>query len=107
MPPPAPPAPAPAVTCDPSAVADGLTREIITSGIEPVRADAEQCGTRRPSMRGVVKVHVNVGADGVVTQAAALQTPDPGLGECVASAMRKSVFACTRQGGSFTYPFVF
>jgi len=113
MPEPAPPtpapipAPAPTPACDPSAAPDTLTRETITAGVKPVRADAKVCGARVPAITGVVKVHAQVSPDGSVTDAVAFQSPDRDLGECVAAAMRKATFACSQRGGSFSYPFVF
>ena len=38
---------------------------------------------------------------------AVAESPDAGLGQCVVAALRKTAFAKTQSGGSFSYPFVF
>jgi len=101
---PSPPNPA---ACDPNNQPMGITRDIIVAGIAPVRIEAAKCGALAPGATGVVKVHVRVGPGGLVTNAVAAASPDPDLGECVAAAARKATFACTRHGGSFSYPIPF
>jgi hypothetical protein len=48
-----------------------------------------------------------VNFDGRVLRATGETTPDPKLGDCVATEMRKATFRKTKNGGTFTYPFVF
>ena len=57
--------------------------------------------------KGTVKLAVSVNADGAVTSADVVASPDPELGKCVAGFVRKATFAKTVNGGSFSYPFVF
>jgi len=50
---------------------------------------------------------VKVSPDGSVASVAVRNTPDPGLGNCVAGVMQTAKFARTQNGGSFAYPFPF
>ena len=63
--------------------------------------------TSTSAAKGVVKVHVRVAGSGLVTNVDVVETPDPVLGACVAAALHKAVFLPSKQGGSFSYPFVF
>ena len=63
-------------------------------------------GCKSPA-KGIVKVSVRVGPDGHVTSVTVKETPDAGLGDCVAGIMQKATFARTQNGGSFAYPFPF
>jgi predicted Zn finger-like uncharacterized protein len=85
---------------------DGLDRGMISEGVGKVKARVMACGDKS-SAKGIVKVSVKVGADGNVTGVTVKQTPDAGLGDCVAGAMQKATFAKTQTGGSFAYPFTF
>ena len=87
-------------------VADGLTKADISAGVAKVSAKANACGAKS-SAKGKVMVSVKVSAAGTVTAVTVKETPDPGLGSCVASAMQKATFAKTKNGGSFSYPFRF
>jgi TonB family protein len=71
-----------------------------------VKARVTACGDKSPA-KGKVKVKVQVGGDGRVSNVAVETTPDPALGACVAAAVQKASFAKTQNGGSFSYPFVF
>jgi outer membrane biosynthesis protein TonB len=64
------------------------------------------CGDKS-SAKGQVKVSVKVAPDGRVAGVTVKNTPDPGLGNCVAGAMQGAHFSKTQNGGSFGYPFVF
>jgi len=64
------------------------------------------CGDKS-SAKGQVKVSVKVEASGSVSRRLGQDTPDAGLGSCVAAAMQKAKFGKTQNGGSFGYPFVF
>lgn len=85
---------------------DSLDRAMISDGVAKVKARAQACGDKS-SAKGQVKVSVKVGADGHVVSVTVRNTPDPGLGNCVAAAMQKATFARTQSGGSFAYPFQF
>ena len=50
---------------------------------------------------------VKVSPSGSVANVSVKNTPDPGLGSCVASAMQGAHFPKTQKGGSFSYPFIF
>jgi predicted Zn finger-like uncharacterized protein len=83
---------------------EGLDRDIINDGINKVKARALACGDKSPA-KGQVKVSVKVSADGSVTGVTVRNTPDPGLGNCVAGVVQTAKFARTQNGGSFAYPF--
>lgn len=89
-----------------NALPEALDRESISRGISAVKARIAACG-RRSAAHGKVKLRVKVGANGRVTNVTVEQTPDAALGACVAAEVQRAVFARTRTGGSFSYPFVF
>jgi hypothetical protein len=90
----------------PHGVPDGLDRAAISNAMAKVRADIMACGTRFAET-GVVKAHVLVDGAGTVTQVLIPAAPSTALGECVSAAVQKATFPRTKNGGSFTYPFVF
>lgn len=94
---------APVVVTGPPAALD---RQAISNGVASVKASVAACGTHTTA-RGIVKLHVRVGANGLVTTASVAATPDAALGGCVEAAVRRAVFPRTQSGGSFSYPFVF
>jgi TonB family protein len=79
---------------------------MISDGVAKVKARVMACGDKS-SAKGQVKVSVKVNPDGSVSSVSVKTTPDPGLGNCVQSAMQKASFKKTQNGGSFGYPFVF
>jgi hypothetical protein len=85
---------------------DMLDRSMISEGVAKVKARVTSCGDRSPA-KGQVKVAVKVAPDGHVTAVTVKNTPDPGLGSCVASMMQQAIFAKTQNGGSFAYPYTF
>jgi predicted Zn finger-like uncharacterized protein len=85
---------------------DGLDRTMIADGVAKVKQKAQACGDKSPA-KGQVKVAVKVGPDGSVVNVTVRNTPDPGLGNCVAGAMQTAKFPRTQSGGSFAYPFQF
>lgn len=129
-PPPAPVQPAPEDGCDevscvldhyrlgccerfkPKAVepklglADELDRAMVKAGIAKVMPVVIACG-EKSAAKGTVKVAIEVGGDGHVTDATVVDSPDEPLGACVAKAVRRATFAKTTTGGSFKYPFLF
>ena len=66
-----------------------------------------RCGEQSPAAKGIVRLAMKVRSDGAVEEASVSEAPDPTLGECVASAVRKVTFAKTELGASFAYPFKF
>jgi predicted Zn finger-like uncharacterized protein len=86
---------------------DSLDRTMISDGVNKVRARGQACGEKFPSAKGQVKVSVKVSPDGSVTGVTVRNTPDPGLGNCVAGVLQTAKFARTQSGGSFAYPFQF
>jgi len=58
-------------------------------------------------VKGTVKIAMTVDGEGNVQDVQVRTTPDDALGKCVAAALRIARFAKTKDGGSFTYPFVF
>ena len=87
-------------------LADALDRAAITDGIRSAHDEIMRCGEQHPA-KGTVKVHVRVAADGNVTNVDVTATPDAELGACVASHVQGIQFARSKNGGSFSYPFVF
>jgi predicted Zn finger-like uncharacterized protein len=83
-----------------------LDRAMISSAIGAIKGKAMACGDKS-SAKGMVKVHVKVDASGHISSVSVSQTPDPGLGACVAAAVQKASFPATSNGGSFSYPFPF
>ena len=85
---------------------DALDRASIASGVASVKAAVAACGPRSAA-HGTVKVHVRLGANGLVTRVMVEQTPDAALGARVEAAIQRAVFPRTQTGGSFSYPFLF
>ena len=83
-----------------------LDKAMVKSGIEKVKPKVISCGEKF-SAKGTVRISMTVGGDGAVHDASVVDAPDPGLGECVAAALRRAQFAKTTNGATFTYPFVF
>jgi TonB family protein len=83
-----------------------LDKTMIRTGTAKVKGAIIECGVKA-NAKGTVKVSVNVGADGRVSSSSVVSSPDAGLGDCVAAAIRKATYARTANGGTFTYPFVF
>jgi hypothetical protein len=82
---------------------ESLDRAAISAGVASVKAKIATC----TGGKGIVKLHVKVGANGLVTNVDVTQTPDAALGACVAAGMARAVFPKTQNGGAFSYPFVF
>ncbi len=91
---------------DRSSLAERPSRESIKKAMGAVRGRVKSCGTRFPSS-GRVTVSVKVGGDGRVKGSTVKSAPTPGLGRCVATAVRAARFTKSRKGASFSYPFVF
>ncbi len=87
-------------------VPEALDRLLITEGINVVKPAVIACGDKHPA-QGTVKVSVKVAPSGTPESVTLKQSPNPGLGSCVVSAIKKARFARTQAGGSFSYPFVF
>ena len=84
---------------------DALDRQMIVNGIASVKAQVAACGGHDGTRTVKVRVHVN--PSGVVTSVVVDATPDTRLADCVEVAVTRAVFARTKRGGSFGYPFVF
>jgi predicted Zn finger-like uncharacterized protein len=83
-----------------------LDRGMISDGIGKVRALVTTCSDKS-SAKGQVKVSVKVGPDGKIISVTVKETPDAGLGNCVAGMVQRATFAKTQEGGSFAYPYTF
>jgi TonB family protein len=83
-----------------------LDRAMVRAGVETIKPRVVKCG-ETSGAKGTVKITVTVAPEGQVTDAAVRESPDEGLGTCVAGAMRAARFGKSVNGGSFTYPFVF
>ncbi len=86
---------------------EGLDRVAITAGISSVRPKVLACGEKSPDVKGKVKIKVVVAPAGTVSSASIVDTPDDTLGACVAAAVKTAKFGATKNGGTFSYPFVF
>jgi TonB family protein len=85
---------------------EDLNKSDISAGIGKVRGKVEGCAAKS-SAKGTVKVSVKVSGNGTVSSVTVKESPDAGLGSCVASAVQKATFTKTQNGGSFSYPFTF
>lgn len=83
-----------------------LDKGMITAGISKGKAAVIRCGEQSQA-KGIVKIAMQVTGDGAVSSATVAESPDPALGECVATAVRNVSFAKTANGGTFTFPFKF
>lgn len=97
----------PAAPAAPSGTTTSLDRAMIARGVAAVQAAVRACATQFPAVHGTVKAAVRVAPAGGVTNVDIRETPDAGLGACVASALAGAVFDATTTGGAFAYPFVF
>jgi len=87
-------------------VPEELDKSAVRAGVEKIKPRVVACG-EKAGTKGTVKIAVAVAPGGNVTSATVAATPDAGLGDCVATAMKNATFAKTVNGGSFTYPFAF
>jgi hypothetical protein len=85
---------------------ENLEKPQIRAGVDKVKPRVIACGEQF-TVKGTVKLSITVDGEGSVQELSVQETPDEGLGNCVAAALRKAKFAKTTNGGSFTYPFVF
>jgi TonB family protein len=88
-------------------VPDNLDRAAISAGISAVKPKVLACGQKSPDVKGKVKVKMVVAPAGTVTSATITDAPDDSLGQCVTDAVKTAKFSATKNGGSFSYPFVF
>lgn len=88
-------------------VPDALDRATISAGISSIKPKVVECGKQAPDVKGKVKIKVVVAPAGTVTSATISDTPDEALGACVATAVKTAKFGATKNGGTFSYPFVF
>jgi TonB family protein len=88
-------------------VPDALDRSAISAGISSVKPKVVACGQKAPDVKGKVKVKIVVAPAGTVTSASVTEAPDDTLGQCVTDAVKTAKFGATKNGGSFSYPFVF
>lgn len=105
--PPSPPGAGQGTPATPPGPDDNLDRAKISEGVAKAKAAITACGSVAPDAKGAVKVKVVVLPSGAVSSAEITATPDKALGDCVAAALKKATFQATRDGGSFSYPFVF
>jgi len=86
---------------------DNLDRAAISAGIASIKPKVVECGKQASDVKGKVKIKVTVAPAGTVTSATISETPDETLGACVAAAVKTAKFGATKNGGTFSYPFVF
>jgi hypothetical protein len=86
---------------------EDLDRPAIVDGISKAKADIVGCAKFSPKAKGTVKVKVRVMPSGTVHSVEVVATPDTTLGDCVAGVLKHASFRATKNGGSFSYPFVF
>lgn len=85
---------------------EGIDPAIISTALANVKPEVEACRTTSTA-RGTVTLGVTVGANGRVAGVAIKAAPDRALAMCVATAVKNAVFARTKTGGAFSYPFRF
>lgn len=83
---------------------DSLDRAMISEGVSRIKSEVMACSDG--SYEGLIKVSVKVGASGGVTNVS-IKDGDAKVGKCVIDVFRTARFAPTRNGGSFSYPFLF
>lgn len=88
-------------------VPDNLDRATISAGISAVKPKVRACGEKTPEVKGKVKIKIVVAPAGTVTSASITEAPDDTLGQCVTDAVKTAKFGATKNGGTFSYPFVF
>jgi TonB family protein len=88
-------------------VPENLDRAAISAGISSIKSKVVACGDKAPDSKGKVKVKIVVAPAGTVTSASVTEAPDDTLGQCVTDAVKTAKFTATKNGGSFSYPFVF
>jgi hypothetical protein len=79
---------------------------MVREAMENVKPRVIACGEQNPA-KGIVKLAVVVGGNGVVKNVSVIDAPLPALGTCVAAAVKEAEFTKTSKGGSFNYPFAF
>lgn len=82
------------------------TQTMIIDALARVRPNVMYCGVEF-RVSGSVKIRLQVRSDGTVGSVTILEAPDAALAACVAQAVRKATFSRTRNGGTFSYPWVF
>jgi hypothetical protein len=85
---------------------DTLDRAAISEGIAKVMPNIRACG-KDVVTDGKVVTKVTVLPDGSVSSATATQAFSQSVAVCVTGVLRGATFLATKQGGSFSYPFVF
>lgn len=98
----------------PSAVSEGLSKEVIMEGIYRVRSQVKACydmALERERSAGKVAVSFVIGPTGNVlsSEVAENSTGDDEFGACVAERIRRLTFPPPRGGGNVkvTYPWIF
>jgi len=91
-----PTGPAPAA----SVLPENLDRAAITEGLGTI--STRRC-SGASSATGLVKAHLKVAADGVVTSVTVESSPDAALSACVVEQAQHGRFKPTQRGGSFSY----
>lgn len=78
-----------------------LDRAAIARVIAAVKPNVLDC--RDSQAEGVVKLAIQVGSDGRVTNTSVMESPEVSVGQCVTDKLRAAVFPPTDEGGSFVY----
>ena len=85
-----------------------LDKVAVRTAVDTMKPVVQTCGERfHAKGRGVVKIRLEVAPDGHVTSSSVEESPDTGLGACVAEALRRVHFPSSRDGASFSYPYTF
>ena len=79
-----------------------LDRAMITAAVAAVRPRVLECAAPGGTAQ-LVRVTVDVGADGSVVRATVLEAPEPSIGECAAEILRGASFRQTSAGTSFVF----
>jgi len=83
-----------------------LTRPMVVEGLRRVATKVMYCGIEF-RVSGNVQLRLQASTDGTVEKVTVLGAPDAGLGACAAEATGRATFPRTRNGGTFSYSWVF
>jgi|SRR5436190_23830238 len=90
-------------------VAETLSPGQIEAGMSPVKTRADACAAKAGRVQGRVVILVTVGPAGEVASASVAEAAgvSPAVASCIAGAARNAMFAATKKGATFPYPFKF
>lgn len=100
------PEPEVVVEPDPEPPSNRLGQDDVEAAMRAVRPAVDACQRRHPAT-GVMWVDLEVGTSGRVTRVKIDDTPDDGLGRCVATALKKMKLPKSDESTSVSFPIRF